>query len=188
MLDLGKIVNKTLVDLKFPCNLLHGISIQWDICFYLWPCKIFKKDLHLDCLFQRFVGTPHIGECSSSNQKGRKIRLSEKKPFRVLKMSHVFFPTMPGLCNNVQWKRWQILELSIALISWISFLNFWKNGKRRVTGELEICEIIQIGWKNSQVCSIWFYFGKIGGKNPKTCDCLVLIPWKQVWIHWLAEK
>lgn len=145
-------------------------TFTWIVCF-----KDLLEHLILESVVHQII-------------KGRKIRLSEKKPFRVLKMSHVFFPTMPGLCNNVQWKRWQILELSIALISWISFLNFWKNGKRRVTGELEICEIIQIGWKNSQVCSIWFYFGKVGGKNPKTCDCLVLIPWKQVWIHWLAEK
>lgn len=58
-----------------------------------------------------------MGEYSSSNQKGRKIRLSEKKPLRVLKISHVFFPTLLGLCGNVQWKRWQMLEHFIGLIS-----------------------------------------------------------------------
>lgn len=62
-----------LVDLKFPCNLLHGISIQWDIGFYLWPCRIIKEDLHLDCLFQRFFGAAPVGECSSSNQKGERL-------------------------------------------------------------------------------------------------------------------
>lgn len=138
-----------LVELKFPCHLLHGISIQWDISFYLWPYKIIKEDLHLDCLWKRLVGPPHIGECSSSNEKGKNIRLSENEPLKVLKMSHIFFPTLLGLCNNVQWKRWEILKYSIDLISSISFLNFWRNSKKESYWRTWNLWVIQIGWKNS---------------------------------------